>query len=170
MALNRMGRASLGVRRTTLVGIVAAESGLTPARALLDHRQARFALRLMARPRGGGGQEEILERWASALAARVRERSGLGRRETVEDALRLFQGRVCVDRKEEALRTAKEWKDLSRTVWTGGSRLGSGRVGATVAWWSEGGVVRSGHPPVPGHKQGGLRRGGFCDPPSCQAP
>ena len=41
--LNRMGRASLGVRRTTPLGIVAAESSLTPARALLDHAQARFA-------------------------------------------------------------------------------------------------------------------------------
>ena len=37
----------------------------------------------MARPRGGGGQEEILEKRGSTLAARVRERSGLGR-ETVE--------------------------------------------------------------------------------------
>ena len=54
------------------------------------------------------------------MAARVKEKSGLGRRETVEeqrwDSLCLFQGRVCVDRKEEALRTALEWKDLSRTV------------------------------------------------------
>ena len=51
---NRMGRASLGVCRTTPLGIDAAESALPPARALLDHRQARFALRIMARPRGGG--------------------------------------------------------------------------------------------------------------------
>ena len=34
LVLNRMGRASLGVRQTIPVGIVAAESGLTP---LLDH-------------------------------------------------------------------------------------------------------------------------------------
>ena len=37
---NRMGRTSLGVRQTTPLGIVMAESGLTPARALFDHRQA----------------------------------------------------------------------------------------------------------------------------------
>ena len=48
--LNRMGRASLGVRQTTPIGIVTGESGLTPARVLLDHTQARFALRLLARP------------------------------------------------------------------------------------------------------------------------
>ena len=41
---NRIGRASLGVRRTTPVGIVIAESALLPARALLNHWQASFAL------------------------------------------------------------------------------------------------------------------------------
>lgn len=56
-ALSRMGRSSLGVRRITPLGIVAAESGITPARAALDHRQARFTLRLMALPRGGGGRK-----------------------------------------------------------------------------------------------------------------
>ena len=42
MAINRMCRATLGVLRSTPIGIIAAESGLTLARALLDHRQARF--------------------------------------------------------------------------------------------------------------------------------
>ena len=51
--LNRMGRLSLGVRLTTPLRIVTAESGLTPARALLDFRQARFALRLMPARRTG---------------------------------------------------------------------------------------------------------------------
>ena len=37
VVLNRMGRALLGVRLTTPIGIVTAESGLTPARALLCH-------------------------------------------------------------------------------------------------------------------------------------
>ena len=80
---NRMGRSSLGVRKTTPIGIVTAESALPPARALLDHRQAHFALRLLAQPQGGGGQEEILVR-NSTLAARIKERCGLSRRETAE--------------------------------------------------------------------------------------
>ena len=142
LVLNCMGRASLGVRQTTPLGIVAAESSLTPARSLLDHAQARFALRLTVRPRGGGGQEEILEKRNSALAARVRERSGLGRRETVEaqrwGALRCFQGRVHVDSREEALSAALEWTDQSGTVWTDGSRLENGKVGAAAVWWEEG--------------------------------
>ena len=65
------------VRQTTPLGIFAAETGLTPSRALLDYRQARCTLRLIARPRGRGGQEKILERKAG-LTARVKEKSGLG--------------------------------------------------------------------------------------------
>ena len=60
-------------------GILAAESGLTPARALLDHRQARFAYRLHAKPqaRDGGGPEEILGRQGTALARRLRAAAAL---------------------------------------------------------------------------------------------
>lgn len=55
-AVSRMGRATVGAFRTTQLGIVATESTLTPARALLDHRQARYPQRLLrlARPEGGG--------------------------------------------------------------------------------------------------------------------
>ena len=37
--------------------------------------------------------------------------------------------------KEEALRTAREWQDLSDTVWADGPRLENGKVGAAVAFW-----------------------------------
>ena len=135
--LDRMGRSPLGVRQTTPLGIIVAESGLTPARALLDFRQARFALRLMARPENGGGQEEILEKRAAGLTVRIRERSRVSSRETVEvqrwDSLRLFQGKVFVDRKEEALEVARGWTERERTLWTDGSRLENGEAGAAVA-------------------------------------
>ena len=55
-----------------------------------------------------------------------------------------FQGRVFVERKEDALRTAHEWQDLSGTVWTDGSKLESGRVGAAVAFWERGRWARRG--------------------------
>ena len=42
-AINRKARSTLGAFRSTPRGILAAESGLTPARALLGLRQARFA-------------------------------------------------------------------------------------------------------------------------------
>ena len=45
-AINRMARSALGAFRSTPQGILAVESALTPARALLEHRQARFAQRL----------------------------------------------------------------------------------------------------------------------------
>ena len=61
-AINRMGRAALGALRSTPLGVVAAESKITPAGPLLEHRQARFAQRLLARPQAGKGPEEILSR------------------------------------------------------------------------------------------------------------
>lgn len=70
-AINRMARSTLGAFRSTPQGILAGESGLTPARSLLDYRQARFAQRLLARPQMGGGPEEILERDSGAIANRL---------------------------------------------------------------------------------------------------
>ena len=135
---NWMGRAFLGVRRTTPVGIVAAESTLPPARALLDHRQASFALRLLARPRGGGGQEEVSEKRGNGLTARVRERCGLGRRESAEvqvwEKFKTLRARVSVEKKEDALRTAREWSDQEGTVWADSSRLECGAVGAAFTF------------------------------------
>ena len=84
LAINRMGRASLGAFQTTPRGIVAAESGFTPARALLNHRRARFAQRLYTRPRGGQGPEEILGREGSELTARLRRAAAIGRGGTAE--------------------------------------------------------------------------------------
>ena len=148
---NKMGRASLGVRKTTPVGIVTAESALPPAWALLDHRQASFALRLLSRPIDSGGQEEILTHRNSELTARIRERCGMRRGETAEiqrwEEFREIRAEVHVDRKEEALRTAKSWTDESQedTVWTDGSRLENERVGAAIAFrrrgsWKEQGT------------------------------
>ena len=69
--INRMGRATLGAFRSTPLGIVAEESGLTPARVLLDHRQTRFTQRHLARPQGHDDPEEVMSRWVSALAERL---------------------------------------------------------------------------------------------------
>lgn len=55
----------LGAYRSTPRSIVAGESGLKLARALLNHRQAMFTQRLSARPRDG--PEGILTRERSAL-------------------------------------------------------------------------------------------------------
>ena len=110
-ATNRMGRATLGAFRSTPQGILAAESGLTPARALLDHKQACFAQRLYARPRDGGGPEEIFGR-ESALTTLLRAAASLRQGETVEPqqsgSARRFPGRIIVEGKEGALATTSK--------------------------------------------------------------
>ena len=77
----------------------------------------------------------------SALAARIREGCRLGRREAVEvqnwEEFRSRRGEVVVLSRKEVLRTAREWQDMSDTVWTDGSRLESGRVGAAVEFWEK---------------------------------
>lgn len=45
-----MGRVALGAFQSTPLDIVAAESDLTPARPLLNRRQAKFTQRLLTRP------------------------------------------------------------------------------------------------------------------------
>ena len=116
--------------------------------SLLNHRRASFALRLLARPIGGGGQEEILKKRGSSLTAGIKERCGVGRRETAEvqtwEELREMRAEAIVDKKDEALRTAKEWSSHQGTIWTDGSRLENGAVGAALAFKEEDRWVRRG--------------------------
>ena len=109
-AINRMARSTLGALRSTPQGILAAESGLTPARALLDRRQASFAYRLLSRPRDGGGPEEILTREGLTVTTRVRTAGGIRRGETVEPQVwgegKTFLGRVVIQKREQALAVA----------------------------------------------------------------
>ena len=48
---------------------------------------------------------------------------------------RSFGGRIIVEKKEEALRTAKDWTGPD-TVWTDGSRQEDSAVGAACVWRS----------------------------------
>lgn len=82
-AINQMGRATLGVFRSTPLGIVTAESGLTRARAVLDHRQAGFAQRLHARPKDGDGSG-ILTRDGAAISPRLKAAASLRPGDTIE--------------------------------------------------------------------------------------
>ena len=103
---------------------------------MLDHRRARFAQRLIARPRGGRGLEEILDRKAT-ITARLKRAAAIERGATVEgqewSKARRFPGQIVVDEREPALRTAREWRRPD-TVWTDGSRQESGAVGAACIW------------------------------------
>ena len=92
--------------------MIMAESGFTPARALLDHRRGRFAQRLYARPQGGQGPKEILQR-VSTFTSRLKEVTRVERRGGSAEKQKWEEGRrfkrKIVEKKEEALRTAKEW-------------------------------------------------------------
>ena len=109
-----MGRATLGAYRLTPLGMVAAESGLLLARALLNHRQSRFAQQLYVRPRDGEawGPEEILEREdGAALPARLRAAASLQLGNTVErqewSRRQAFPGEIAiVDSRAKALEIA----------------------------------------------------------------
>ena len=72
LAISRMGKATLGTFQSTPRGIAAGESGLTPARASLNHRQARFTQRLYLLHRhgvdlwsGGCGVVSDINSWRS---------------------------------------------------------------------------------------------------------
>ena len=150
-AINRMARSTLGAFRSTPQGTLAAESGLTPARALLDHRQASFAQRLYARPRDGQGRGEILSREGAPLTARLRAESGSKPRYHRDPGAE--QGAILprpngVSERGPAAQTARNWghRNNRETIWADGSRLDNGKVGAACTWLvSEGWTGRRYH-------------------------
>ena len=137
-AINRTGRTTLGASQSTLLGIVVAVSRLAPARALLDHRQTRFTPRLLARPQGHGGPEEIMSRQGADPTARPQGATHLRPGELGGMA---ELGEVCnlPGKDSQGGRRGKPSGPPKRasTVWTDGSRLDNGKVGAAVAGWKE---------------------------------
>ena len=114
-------------------------SGLTPARPLLDHHQARFARRLLAQPQGGGRPEGILGGDSGATVSRLRAASGVKPGETVEPQVwsedRTSPGQCVILEGGLALDNARNWYvNAWETIWTDGSGLEDGRVGAACAW------------------------------------
>lgn len=119
-AINRIRRAALGAFQSTPTGIVAAESRLAPARALLNHRQPIFAQRLPAGPQWHRGLEEIMTRRSDLTGRRrLRVATALQPGETSEmgggGALGL---RLVASKEEEALRLAEKW-GRRKTIWIG---------------------------------------------------
>ena len=136
-AINRMAKSTLGAFRSTPTGILAGESGHTPARPLLDYRKARFAQRLLARPQGGGGPEGILERDEGAVVRGLRWASGVRLGEAVEPQVwsrgREFPGKYNILPDAVDFEQTKSER-AQRTIWTDGSRLEDSRVGAACSW------------------------------------
>ena len=143
------------------LGIIIAESGLTPARALLSHRQARFSQRLHARPRDGEGPEGILTRDDTVLASRLRTAVTLRPGDAVEAQER------GAGRDSQAGRLWRAERVRSRRQAHGDEEIPSGRtaLGSTAVGWEQhapGGPPVGGRPPLsPRPQQGGLRCGGI---------
>ena len=114
-AINRMSRADLGAFRSAPQGILAAGSGLPPARALLDNRQTRFTQRLYDRPRDGGGPEEVLSREGAAFTTRLKALTGTRRGETVEPQVwsegRSFLGQAFFGGEGASTRDGQDMED-----------------------------------------------------------
>ena len=104
--INKMGRATTGTFQSTPLGIVMAESKLASAGPLPDFCQASFMKRLMARPKGNHGPEEILGRRGAELAERLRQSSFLGKKENPEEFKRAehrrFPGEMAIEPKGES--------------------------------------------------------------------
>lgn len=48
-----------------------------------------------------------------------------------------FPVEIEIEEKKEAARAAIEWEDRKKMIWTDGSRLDDGSVGAACVWWKE---------------------------------
>lgn len=98
LVTNKMGKATTGTFRSAPLGIVVAESKLTPARPLLDYRQARFMQRLVARHKGQS-PEEILDRSEAELTERLRQLSFLKPGELEQTRHHHFPEEIAIDHK-----------------------------------------------------------------------
>ena len=148
-SINRMTRATLGVPPSTPVAFLQAEGGSIPAEARLDGRQEAFAVRLASRE----GQQGRLLQAGTGLGSRLRSAVGTENIEEVEQVGcgrgLVFPGVVAVpkegrgsEEKEELARQAMTEANIRNrdlnTIWTDGSRLEDGRVGAGMAWYEKG--------------------------------
>ena len=87
-----------------------------------------------------GTDTQTASGWGGAVVRRLRAAAGTRTGETVEpqswEEGRTFPGGFTIDDKGPAMETAQNWRRTG-TVWTDGSRLDSGAVGAACAWQTE---------------------------------
>jgi hypothetical protein len=139
LAINRMARGTIVAFPSTPLGPLLAESGLIPVGPLLDHRQSRYAQRILRQLEGTRGAKEILlQTKNSALSERLRKMThlnGAKMEKTYLETGKTFEGDIIPDtQKSQAKNVAKEWNDWANTAWTDGSQLQDGRVGCSFVW------------------------------------
>jgi ribonuclease HI len=122
--VNAQARATLGCFPSTPVGILMAESGMTPATAMAKGRAHRFLVNAATKPGKG-----TLKSFAKARLS-VQEVEETLPKEGLE-----LRGIVHVQEQENAETTAFGWDERERlTFWTDGSRQDDKSVGAAVVW------------------------------------
>jgi hypothetical protein len=95
---------------------------------LLNHRQSRYAQRILGQPEGTRGAKEILlQTKNSALSERLRRMTHLNGAEMEKTYLetgQTFEGDIMPDIEEsQAKNVAEEWNDWKNTAWTDASLL-----------------------------------------------
>ena len=142
--INRVTRATLGVFPSTPVAFLQAEGGSVPATARLQGRQEAFATRLAAKKEPADGLLEA----GTGLGKRLRDMTEQGTEKIRASRGMVFPGVIAVpaicyndeDRKiatRDAEEEATTMEGDVNTIWTDGSRLEDGKVGAGVAWYEE---------------------------------
>ena len=146
-AISRTGGAALGALQSTHLCIVATKSTLTPARALLDHRQARSDYWPDPRGKGAGDPQAAVR-----VDGQNQGRGGAEVEEEVEkqgrEHLRALPGDLLVYDEDGALAAAKGPTGRMGPSWTMGA-LGRRRcmVGeGPQPWGLEGGKRGQGLP------------------------
>jgi len=144
--LNEQGRRVTGCFRTTPQGALMNDSGLRPAKALLNNRVRRYKLRQMIMPDAQGGgrmlevRRNVLQR-VEGIDELIPEDKLFERRSyeraTLPTEKRRLKGEVIIQDEEQALREAKlERKGL--VLWTDGARKEDEWVGCAVVWKEDG--------------------------------
>jgi ribonuclease HI len=157
--INREARAIMGCMKTTPIGPLIAEASLTPAKALLDHRQCWYAERLAGLPKDHWAKQiipnGILKHDGDPLDAaydtpqnrssktELRKCLGNHLKQTinskygVESTTRTnptTTGQVIIEDRSTAIEKALIASTRENNMFTDGSRLESGNVGCAVTW------------------------------------
>jgi hypothetical protein len=157
--INREARAIMGCMKTTPIGPLIAEASLTPAKALLDHCQCRYA-ECIARlpkdhwakqiipsnilkhdgdpldaaynpPQNHSSKTELGKSLGNCLEQNINPKHGM---ETTTRTNPTVTGYVIIEDRNTAIENASIASTRENNIFTDGSRLESGNVGCSVAW------------------------------------
>ncbi|KAA8892857.1 hypothetical protein FN846DRAFT_1008696 [Sphaerosporella brunnea] len=132
--INKQAKATTGMFKSARIAIALAESQMYPAEAIIQGRIERFWAKLAAKPTIPGEEN----RREVANMSNRGERSFEDIEVTVPQKGERTRGTIIVEEKGVALHSATYVDESDATMlWTDGSRVDGGHVGAAVAWYSK---------------------------------